>query len=116
MKINLLIVQEETGSTQHNWELPEAGGVIGRSDSQIRLDDPLCSRQHALLYKDSQGRLRIRDLLSRNGTFVGGERVVDELVPEGTEVRVGSTRLIFQVVSFPRRVSERLIERNEYDR
>ncbi len=49
--------------------------VVGRAeDCQLRLTSPLVSRHHCELTVEKDGAW-IRDLSSRNGTFVNGERV-----------------------------------------
>lgn len=48
--------------------------LVGRAGScQLQLDDPRVSGEHAVLSWDGQGWF-VRDLGSRNGTFVDGER------------------------------------------
>ena len=50
---------------------------VGREDADVILDDPEASRQHAVLANHS-GTVTVRDLESRNGTFVNGEAVTGE--------------------------------------
>jgi DNA-binding CsgD family transcriptional regulator len=58
--------------------------------------DPTVSRLHAVLERFAAGWC-LRDLASRNGTFVNGERVLsDRPLRAGDEVRLGSTRLTFR--------------------
>jgi Nif-specific regulatory protein len=69
---------------------------MGRATSNgIVLKDDLCSREHAEVYQ-ADGRWRLRDLTSLNGTRANGKRIEGEvaLVP-GDEVNVGRTTLIF---------------------
>jgi transcriptional regulator with GAF, ATPase, and Fis domain len=69
--------------------------VIGRASSnEIPIPDDRSSRRHAEIYFD--GGWRIRDLGSRNGTFVDGERISGpkDLSP-GTTVTVASCRMTF---------------------
>jgi DNA-binding CsgD family transcriptional regulator len=58
--------------------------------------DPTLSRLHAVLERYGAGWC-VRDLDSRNGTFVNGQRVWGEhpLRP-GDELRVGATRLVYR--------------------
>ena len=52
--------------------------LLGASPlSDIYVDNPYVSRMHAQILSD-QGRFRIRDLGSKNGTFVNGTRLKDE--------------------------------------
>ncbi|MEI7705886.1 MAG: FHA domain-containing protein [Deltaproteobacteria bacterium] len=73
---------------------PVRPGVLGRAfGSTIRLDDPAVSRRHARIEVDGSC-IRIADLRSRNGCFVGEERLsgLRELRP-GDELRAGQTVL-----------------------
>ncbi|MBL8850274.1 MAG: sigma 54-interacting transcriptional regulator [Planctomycetaceae bacterium] len=69
---------------------------IGRaSDSGILLTDSRCSREHCEVF-DVDGRWHVRDLGSRNGTFVDYERVAEaQALDEGDEIQLGPHRLIF---------------------
>lgn len=59
--------------------------------------DPTVSRLHAVLERYTSG-WALRDLASRNGTFVNGERVVAErALRTGDEIMVGSTRIVFRL-------------------
>lgn len=82
----------------------EAGRVtLGRASSN---DVPLpwdkkASRLHAVLEHLAAGWL-IRDLTSRNGTFMNGERVDrDRPLANGDEIRIGGTRLVFRAERTP---------------
>jgi hypothetical protein len=58
--------------------------------------DATVSRLHAVLERFSSGWC-LRDLGSRNGSFVNGERVFGERVlRSGDEVRLGQTRLVYR--------------------
>ena len=60
----------------------------------IVLDDENAAPQHALLTLLEDGRVRVRDLGTRNGTRVGGKRVpADGVIIEQGELIVGHTRL-----------------------
>lgn len=77
--------------------LPSRGTLeVGRApDAAVRLEHPSVSRHHARLMVE-QGEVRIKDLGSRNGTRVNGERVVDEpLLYSGDVVSVGNVTLVF---------------------
>ncbi len=70
--------------------------LIGRArTSEIVLADDLCSRQHAeVFFRD--GRWRIRDCGSLNGTRVNGELITGERVLEpADELQMGRTQLVF---------------------
>jgi DNA-binding CsgD family transcriptional regulator len=58
--------------------------------------DPTLSRLHAVLERYEAGWC-VRDLDSRNGTFVNGRRILGERpLRPGDELRVGATRLVYR--------------------
>lgn len=64
--------------------------VIGRgADCQIVLDDDTISREHLRIDIGPDGRFRVRDLGSRNKTYVNGELIAETLLTGGDIVRVG---------------------------
>jgi hypothetical protein len=72
--------------------------TIGKDPSNdLTIDsDATVSRLHAVLERFSSGWV-LRDVGSRNGTFVNGERVFGERVLRpGDEVRIGQTRLVYR--------------------
>ena len=69
------------------------------SNDVVIASDTTVSRLHAVFEPFPSGWC-VRDLSSRNGTFVNGERVHGERpVFPGDEVRVGKTRLVFRGAS-----------------
>ncbi|MDB4933272.1 MAG: Response regulator of zinc sigma-54-dependent two-component system [Labilithrix sp.] len=71
----------------------DKSAIIGSSPSvPLRIEDPLVSRLHAELTIQPTG-VWLRDLASKNGTFIEGVRVIEALVPPGGRVRVGATIL-----------------------
>jgi signal transduction histidine kinase/CheY-like chemotaxis protein len=71
---------------------------IGRDpQSDIRLDDPLVSSNHAEIVRDVSGAYRLRDLGSRRGTFVGARQVDEIELHDGDELLIGPTRMRFHV-------------------
>ena len=77
----------------------EFGGhslLVGRSaDSELRVRDPFVSRKHLKISRKGD-RMFIKDLNSRNGTFVNGEPIepgVEIELPEGIPVVIGMTVL-----------------------
>jgi DNA-binding NtrC family response regulator len=67
--------------------------VVGAApEVDLNVDDPTVSRLHAELDLRPLG-LWVRDLGSRNGTFIDGVRVESACVPEGGRVRLGAVEL-----------------------
>jgi pSer/pThr/pTyr-binding forkhead associated (FHA) protein len=80
-------------------EVDQAGISLGRgSDNRVVVDDPGASYRHALIRREGDG-YRIEDFDSRNGTWVNDERLTGRhALEDGDEIRVGNTRLVFNVV------------------
>ncbi|HUO83723.1 MAG TPA: FHA domain-containing protein [Thermoanaerobaculia bacterium] len=72
--------------------------VIGRANTDIALNDPEASREHAAI-EVHENEFFLRDLDSRNGTFLDANRLETEPVEifNQTEFRVGSTTLMLIV-------------------
>lgn len=76
------------------YKLARARTVVGRSpDSDLRLEEPGLSREHAELLVES-GRLIVRDLGSKNGTYVNGNRVETHELRDGDQVVLGAATLL----------------------
>ncbi|MDR0993481.1 MAG: FHA domain-containing protein [Verrucomicrobiota bacterium] len=73
---------------------------IGRSrEADISLLDDKVSRVHAGI-RLSNGAFYLKDLKSRNGTFVNGERVEDTVeVKAGDRIQIGSTVFVMENAS-----------------
>ncbi len=71
--------------------------VLGRDDStDITLDDPGISRQHAqvrVTYDGPHLVISIRDLGSTNGTYVNGEKITTRRLAAGDRITVGRISL-----------------------
>ncbi|WP_394820693.1 sigma 54-interacting transcriptional regulator [Pendulispora albinea] len=75
----------------------ESSLVVGSgTGAALTIADPLVSRVHAQLELGEDG-VWVRDLGSRNGTFVEGVRVGFARVPSGGAVVVGHTRIAIEV-------------------
>lgn len=69
--------------------------TVGRSLScDIPIDDPFAAPEHALLTLREDGRVHVRDLGTRNGIRIAGERIGrDGRVLASGELRIGRTRV-----------------------
>jgi transcriptional regulator with GAF, ATPase, and Fis domain len=80
--------------------------VVGSAPgSDIVIQDPTVSRLHAELEARHDG-LWLRDLGSRNGTFVDGIQVTGARVPNKSKMRLGSTDLLVEYSPSERRPIE----------
>ena len=92
------------------WGITEAGGpprfghleglVIGRApEAALQIDSGGVSRLHARITVRG-GEVRVEDLGSKNGTFVGGEPVSGaRVLADGDEPRIGPVSLTFTIVA-----------------
>jgi HD-GYP domain-containing protein (c-di-GMP phosphodiesterase class II) len=70
--------------------------TIGRdNDAHIQIMDQGVSRRHAEIFRVGEMYF-LRDLGSRNGTYVNEERISEELLREGDRIRIGQTTLTFE--------------------
>lgn len=70
--------------------------TIGRDPSNgLVLNDNCISSRHARIEKKANGDYILRDLRSRNGTFLNGVRVVEAQLFERDRIRLGQLELIF---------------------
>ena len=69
--------------------------TIGREASNgIAITDPSVSRKHCLVSTED-GRFRVRDLDSRNGTLVNGIAVEEQWLQHGDEIAAGDSSFLF---------------------
>ena len=94
-----LVLISEMATDVSRFERKEASTTIGRSEGDIRFpDDQFLSPVHAKLSWE-EGRLEVRDLGSRNGTWVflqGPYRLTD-----GDLILIGSQVLRFRRLGYP---------------
>jgi predicted component of type VI protein secretion system len=73
------------------FELGDRPITIGRSgDADLVLLDEKASRLHCGIHMTDRG-VEIRDLKSKNGTYVNAERIESHLLQTGDRIRIGST-------------------------
>lgn len=73
------------------YEIPNDGLVVGR-EGHVRVPDDYLSRKHFEVRRDEEGSIRVRDLGSRNGTFLNTLPARDTRVHGGDEIRAGVNR------------------------
>jgi hypothetical protein len=77
--------------------LSEGEVTIGREASNgIAVVDPSVSRKHCVL-SAQDGRFRVRDLDSRNGTLVNGTGVEEQWLQHGDELAAGDSSFLFLI-------------------
>lgn len=87
--------------------------TIGRDPScQYSLSDPSVSTRHARIEK-KEGYYLLRDLRSRNGTFLNGALILEARLKEGDRIQLGNTHFYF---SFKRNIFDQgpqILSRNK---
>ena len=102
MDVNLILFK--TNGSQKVFPLPSSITVIGR-----RHDCDLCiplmpvSRRHCQLSLNNE-TLKIRDLGSRNGTYLNGKRIDEATVQPGDYIKIGPLTFAFQINGQPKEI------------
>jgi len=73
------------------FEVPPGGLVVGR-EGHVRVPDEFLSRRHFEVVREENGAVRVRDLGSRNGTFLNTLPAHNTKVHPGDEIRAGVNR------------------------
>jgi adenylate cyclase len=71
--------------------------IVGRHEKcDLRLVDSLISRNHCLIFREGK-RYVVKDLASRNGTWLNGRKVKNRgTIKKGDAIQVGPFRIIFE--------------------
>jgi pSer/pThr/pTyr-binding forkhead associated (FHA) protein len=102
MDVNLVLFKKD--GSQKAFSVPGNITIIGR-----RHDCDLCiplkpvSRRHCQLYFNDQG-LKVRDLGSRNGTYLNNERIEEASAKAGDYLRIGPLTFLLQIDNKPERI------------
>jgi pSer/pThr/pTyr-binding forkhead associated (FHA) protein len=105
MQVRLKIAQGSKAGTEIKIPGPEC--LIGRGDDcHLRTQSDAVSRRHCVIHS-TENEVTVKDLGSRNGTFVNGEQVTqDTVLLDGDHLRVGPLEfqvMVEQTVSRPKR-------------
>jgi transcriptional regulator with GAF, ATPase, and Fis domain len=75
--------------------LSEGGITIGREASNtVAVTDPSVSRRHCIV-REQDGKFQVRDLGSRNGTQVNGDKAQEQWLKHGDEIAAGDSSFLF---------------------
>jgi len=103
MDVNLVLFKKD--GTTRGFRLPSAITVIGRrQESDLCIPLMVVSRRHCELNLE-KGRLKIRDLGSRNGTYINGQRVDQAEVGPGDKIQIGPVTFAVQIDNQPAELS-----------
>ncbi len=85
----------DDGSRGEQWELSTQPVIVGRGgQAQVSIRDEGLSRRHFCIVRDGEDYV-IKDLNSRNGTWVDGRRVLAEKLRHNNLILAGNTRFLF---------------------
>ena len=97
MNINMAALYQidDDGSRAERWEIDEESVVVGRNGrAQVNIKDEGLSRRHFLIQREGRDYF-IKDLNSRNGTWVDGRRVYAEKLHDNDHILAGRTLFLF---------------------
>src|SRR5207244_10429198 len=87
------------GTTERQQKLPAGKTVVGRAPTcDLVINDTSVSRRHAELAVDARTCV-VRDLDSRNGTYVNGEQIVQSELRDGDRLVLGEVQLKLRCVA-----------------
>jgi len=99
MDVTLVLLKKD-GSTK-NFAMPSVVTVIGRrEDCDLCIPLMIVSRKHCQLNVEND-KLNIRDLGSRNGTFINGKQIADSIINPGDRVQIGPVSFAVQIDGKP---------------
>lgn len=87
----MMLVVVDGPLTGQEFEIPPTGLVVGR-EGHVRVNDEFLSRRHFEVFAEPDGTIRVRDLGSRNGTFLNSMPAHNTKVQSGDEIRAGVHR------------------------
>ena len=99
MDINLVLFKKN--GTKRNFPLPSAVTIVGRrQDCDLCIPLMVVSRKHCEL-DANEGTIKIRDLGSRNGTYLNGQRIDEAHLNPGDHISIGPVRFALQINGEP---------------
>jgi len=103
MDVNLVLFKKN--GSRKSFALPTSVTVIGRlSDCDLYAPLTSVSKKHCQLSCD-RGVLKVRDLGSRNGTYLNGKRIDEAVIKAGDCLRIGPLTFVFQIDGQPENIN-----------
>jgi pSer/pThr/pTyr-binding forkhead associated (FHA) protein len=104
MEVHLVFINKD-GTTQP-FKLPSAVTFIGRRrDCDMCIPLSVVSRRHCEIYTEFD-KLMVRDLKSRNGTFVNDESIDEASLKAGDVLTIGPLKFVVQIDGAPNNFDE----------
>jgi pSer/pThr/pTyr-binding forkhead associated (FHA) protein len=99
MDVNLILFKKN--GSQKVIPLPSKVTVIGRHDCDIQIPLLSVSRRHCQISLNNES-LKIRDLGSRNGTYLNGQRIEEAITRAGDKLTIGPLTFGLQIDGQPK--------------
>lgn len=108
MDVNLVLCKKSGRSK--SFPLPSSVTVVGRrQDCDLCIPLNIVSRRHCEFNLD-EGTLSVRDLESRNGTYLNGTVIDDEtIIKPGDKIQIGPLLFIAQIDGTPAEITSDMI-------
>jgi pSer/pThr/pTyr-binding forkhead associated (FHA) protein len=91
----ILCLLKDDGTLDRQWKVGESNTTVGRgAAADLQIDDEGLSRRHFVIYREREDYW-IRDLSSRNGTWVDGRRIQTTLLQHDDRILAGRTQFRF---------------------
>jgi pSer/pThr/pTyr-binding forkhead associated (FHA) protein len=101
MQVNLFLLKKD--GTIQDFPLPSTVTLIGRrQECDLCIPLSVVSRKHCEI-SINQNKLMIRDLHSKNGTFINGQQVEDAHLNPGDQISFGAVTFVVQIDGTPAR-------------
>jgi pSer/pThr/pTyr-binding forkhead associated (FHA) protein len=99
MDANLVLLERD--GNKRVFPLPSSVTVIGRrKNCDLRIPLESVSRRHCQFNIDDK-TLKLRDLGSRNGTFLNGKRIEEQVLKPGDSIKIGPLLFAMQIDGQP---------------
>jgi len=102
MEVNLVLFKKD--GSQKAFSLPSDSTIIGRRhDCDLCIPLMVVSKRHCELNLNNEA-VKIRDLDSRNGTFLNDKRIKETMVKAGDYIRIGPLTFLLQIDGNPEKI------------
>jgi len=102
MEVNLVLFKKD--GSQKAFSLPSDNTIIGRRhDCDLCIPLMIVSKRHCELNLNKEA-VKIRDLDSRNGTFLNGKRINETTVKAGDYIKIGPLTFLLQIDGKPEKI------------
>jgi pSer/pThr/pTyr-binding forkhead associated (FHA) protein len=102
MDVNLVLFKKD--GSQKAFSMPSDTTIIGRRhDCDLCIPLNIVSKRHCQLNQNNE-TVKIRDLGSRNGTFLNDKRIEEATVQPGDYLRIGPLTFLLQINGEPEEI------------